>query len=422
MRKPSSFEGGAPSNVLDLLGDPASSGERLRPLMAMRTEHAGMVAAAGLFNGAVIDGKVIRGSTVKRTIERVEQRTTEGGSEVTETIEAEVLAAQLSILDMQHAEVRVINSLDQKQEFESLLLGYAQDFVDLAFRLYPPTFTASDVERYRPALEQVKAPRALAGRANGLFEPQLVRAGAILDGWRRHNVITLVGEMGTGKTAISVAAAAVKALQRKAHNQKVVVLLPPKDDLVKKWAEEIKTSLREIVQPDGSRGPQVVAAQTISDVQAAFAQPGLGFILLKETTAKMSSGWAKVPTLRRKTKHGQVAVCPTCGQQIAYAAGGSTIEDPHTRKAHCRALRHADVDAYTPHQRRRDASRNTSGRARARAVACIRPSWMDGPGSRRQRMTTAHTATAQMRNGAGVGMTSTAKDAHTAAMRARSKS
>ena len=32
----------------------------------MRSEHAAMVAAAGMFNGAVIDGHAIKGSTIKR--------------------------------------------------------------------------------------------------------------------------------------------------------------------------------------------------------------------------------------------------------------------------------------------------------------------------------------------------------------------
>ena len=52
--------------------------------------------------------------------------------------------------------------------------------------------------RYEEALSHIRAPRAIGGQQNGMFPPQAFRAGAILDGWRRHKVVTMVGEMGVG--------------------------------------------------------------------------------------------------------------------------------------------------------------------------------------------------------------------------------
>ncbi len=84
--------------------------------------------------------------------------------------------------------------------------------MDLAKRLYPPVFTPEEMGRYEGALSHIHAPRVIKGQQNcasipegrrpgvdGMFPPQAFRAGAILDGWRRHKVVTMVGEMGVGK-------------------------------------------------------------------------------------------------------------------------------------------------------------------------------------------------------------------------------
>jgi hypothetical protein len=79
------------------------------------------------------------------------------------------------------------------------LEAHAAEFVDLAKRLYPPVFTPEDMGRSMEALSYIRAPRAIGGQQNGMFPPQAFRTGAILDGWRRHKVVTMVGEMGVGK-------------------------------------------------------------------------------------------------------------------------------------------------------------------------------------------------------------------------------
>jgi hypothetical protein len=358
--RPSVFEAEHPAAVMDLLGDPTGNSSALRPLAPMRSEHAAMVAAAGMFNGAVVGDKVIKGTTIKRVLKTTKHSETEAGTQVTEEIEAEVLAAQLATIDMRTAAIEVVNSMDHKERFEALLEAHAVEFVDLAKRLYPPVFTPEKMGRYEEALGHIHAPRVIKGQQNGMFPPQAFRAGAILDGWRRHKVVTMVGEMGVGKTLCAMAACTVKALQRKPHNQKIVVLLPPKEDLVKKWAEEIRTALREYQ-------PYVVHAQTISDVQAAFARDGLVFVLLKETTAKMSSGWAPVepirPRQRRKPKPGAILTgvrpprCPACGQPILY-----DVDDPGKIKAHCQ---HCGTPMWTA-TRRKNGNGNGNGPGYAR--------------------------------------------------------
>lgn len=364
--RPSAFDP-YPASIIDLVGDPTGKTNAMRPLMPMRSEHAAMVAAAGMFNGAIVGGKALKGSTIKRVVRHVEQSQT-GKSTVTEVTEAEVLAAQLSTIDMSTGELAVVNSIDHKDEFEPMLEKHAQEFVDLAQRLYPPFFERKDTEQYRKVLSQIHAPRRIRGRQNGLFEEQIFRAAGILDEWRRNKVVTMNGEMGVGKTVVSMAACTIKAMQRKEHNRKIVVLLPPKADLVTKWTEEIKLALREF-------NPCVVHAETISNVQAAFAQNGLVFILLKETTAKMSSGWKPVqPISRKQPKKADKFLqprCPTCGRPMEY-----NNEDPEKVKSHCANEKCRDSAMWTV-SRRKTGNGDGPGYARYPLARFIRDRYRD---------------------------------------------
>jgi hypothetical protein len=173
--RPSVFEAERPAAVADLLGDPSGGASAMRPLAPMRSEHAAMVAAAGMFNGAVVGDKVFKGSTIKGVLTTTRHSETDAGTQMTEVIEAEVVAAQLATIDMRTAAVDVVNSMDHKERFEALLEAHAVEFVDLAKRLYPPVFTADDLPRWEEALGHIRAPRALAGHENCASIPEARR-------------------------------------------------------------------------------------------------------------------------------------------------------------------------------------------------------------------------------------------------------
>lgn len=357
----SAFEGNqAPAAILHILGDPDPHKTQMQPLEPMGAPHAGMIAAAGMLNGAVVNGQVIKGSTVKKEIEVVDEYTTDAGSICTEVITAEIHAAQLSLLNLQTGELTMVNSHDNPDAFEQILLANAGYFVDMAQRAFPARFTGAHLAAYRPQLERIRAPRLLPGLPDGLLQPQLRAAAACLFDWRDHKTHTLIGEMGTGKTSIAIAAATVKAAGRKPANQKVIVLLPPKDDLVNKWEAEIRTTSREF-------RPTVVRAESIQDVQRAFARPGLVYIVLKETMAKLSSGWKPIEGAPRRWKrHGSEGItrrCPTCGLPIMRVKLSDPEKDVDDSRSLKTACAHCQAPLWTATRRK---SPNTSGPGYAR--------------------------------------------------------
>ena len=83
--------------------------------------------------------------------------------------------------------------------------------------------------------------------------------------------------------------AVLTALLKHKLSKKIVVLVPNSPgDLADKWVDEINTILAD--------HPEVwsVTAQSISSVQAAFARPGIGFIVMREYYAKANNPWLTV--------------------------------------------------------------------------------------------------------------------------------
>jgi len=272
------------------LGEPTDRPATFRPLAPISDLHAAAVVAAGYLDGVAVAGKVLRGSTFKRTISR------RGFVDGVETeINAEISVTQLSILDEATGELTIINSEDHDAEFDRFMISNVRVLVDTIKRLFPAIFIDEKFAAWQGELAQVKGPRALRGHSNGMFLPQARVAAAMLTHWRKVGKIgVIVGEMSTGKTVQSLAAGAVWAAHHR--SQKLVIVLPAKEDLAVKWREEALTALRFF----GQHGPRVTYAKTITDLQQAMDADGFGIILLKETTAKLSSGWQSVTVPRRR--------------------------------------------------------------------------------------------------------------------------
>lgn len=282
-------------HLYNYMGDPTGGvmGGDFRPLAPMRDTLAAMVAASGMLNGVKILGKggeqlVVRGSTSKRIVSVDTTEKATDGRPIKVQINREVPLIELSILSLDTGDIENINNLDNQEDFEAVMLAHSRTFVDASHELYPPVCDETTVEKWRGQLAQVKAPRALHGKENGLFEAQIERAAWLLEGYRHYHNLTLVGEMSTGKTVLSLAVAAVHASKRKPGNQHILIMLPPKESLIKKWAAESKKALRRF---NGGKGPTVHICKRQTDLDEAFKEQGLNIILMKETMAKMGSGW-----------------------------------------------------------------------------------------------------------------------------------
>ena len=164
-------------------------------------------------------------------------------------------------------------------------------------KAYPPLYSAHNRDELGFDL------RPLGRRPMGA-QADAIRACAL--SLQRHRATNLVGEMGTGKTTIGTAAAALAGFER------VLVLCPP--HLVRKWQREVKATVP-------SAGAVIV--RSISDLERVRDAGGWPlFVILSREQAKLSYRW-KPATVTRTVSESRVlrdedrlpvprVCCPAC--------------------------------------------------------------------------------------------------------------
>jgi hypothetical protein len=283
------------------------------------------------------DGRrlLIRGSDYKTIVTTEEKDVAPDGREVKITRETEKIVSRLALLDLATGEIELADSQYQQERYEDLLLTHASTFVKVAEKLYPPIVTPEVFAKWEAKLAHIRAPSTLTWHDNGMFEAQAWRGAAILQCWQDKQVSILDGEMSTGKTLISLAAAAIAAMRRRPGNRHIIVILPPKDDLLAKWAKEAEKALSHFkpkifqigiksypVGPD-EPFPELAAREAavaalngdpppkgrkkgrrikmpIMELEDAFSEMGMTVILMKSTTAKLASGIEDIPLPKRR--------------------------------------------------------------------------------------------------------------------------
>lgn len=336
-----------------------------QPVLPLSPGHTAMTIAAGIVDGTEveIDGYqyLLKGTTEKR-IERKEEISGGSGGEKTDKItttititEREKLVQSISALNLDNGTLLDYNSADDKDDFAQFLLTHQGALVRSVQESYPPLFVSErDMSQWSTRLERIHAPGLLPGQkvANGLLPAQQVRVTALVKKLKTDKAVVLVGECGTGKTAMSQA---IMALSN-SENWKTVVVCP--SQIAAKWKREAEKVLREFgvqahvigekrKQPDG-KGKVRKVARPILDTIRAMEESNPSLLIMSYETAKMGNRWKHSPVVQKKMvkvkvseptieeKYGwqrtvyvevektemvKVLTCPDCGKILANEEG-----------------------------------------------------------------------------------------------------
>ena len=165
-----------------------------------------------------------------------------------------------------------------------------REFIETYHTAIAARITESYTPTYRPAEDYRPLPKTLR-QPMGIQEMTIRGLSQYL---KQGSSAALVGEMGTGKTFVAIAAAAMAGVKR------AVVLCPP--HLAAKWQREVRITLP---QADA----QAVIARSITDLEAIRAKyrdyQGCLFVIIKREGAALSHGWEpqaawKLPLSRGK--------------------------------------------------------------------------------------------------------------------------
>lgn len=249
----------------------------LDPLTTMKVGHIASTISAGHINNEKIeteDGDVIiKGSVYNQPITRTSSEDVKGGKTKTRTV---------TVFDPR----AVITTIDEKGVIDKLVNNKLAEFLHTNLyavtntlkRLYPPRYQFK-LKEWKGYLKGINPRRIPNTNRQGLLPAQKHTAAAINEQWLKHRDAILVGQIGTGKTVMSIAAA--YAMYNKNNNRDhFIVMCPP--HLVSKWLREVS-----VTWPVSS-GMHIVKP---SDADRFFATKGPIFGILKSTTASAGAGW-----------------------------------------------------------------------------------------------------------------------------------
>jgi hypothetical protein len=207
--------------------DPNSAQVPLRPLTPLKIGHMNSVIAAGHLNNQVLaeeeERLLIKGRSYKVTrAESYEEALPDGRTRVTNT-ETETVVTDITTLD---SNGRVISY--SGAELERFLQQWIAHLTGIVAQDYPPVYEF-DLNGYDRLLGKLSKGRPIPGLngQSGLLPAQKHAAAAALTRLDDYPDAVIVGEMGSGKTAIAAAITAGRNARR------TIVLCPP--HLVAKW-------------------------------------------------------------------------------------------------------------------------------------------------------------------------------------------
>ena len=165
---------------------------------------------------------------------------------------------------------------------------------------------------YHPGTDRKKIYELIKSLPRRPIASQIDAIGGIVQALRFRDSAILVGEMGLGKTYISIAAAAALGFTR------ILVVCPP--HLVGKWRREVKQTVQNA---------HALVAQKIADLEGVLKEkrPVL-FVILSREKAKLGYFWKGHATRVRRGGF----ICPRCRTPLVDRDGVPVSEEALNRK------------------------------------------------------------------------------------------
>lgn len=274
------------------------------PLVQPRQGHQALLLAAGAINGERLGDTIVKGHAFKTGSEKVEEENTAEGVKTKNTIR-EILNTQISTLNVKSGEFESWMIQDDPDRARAWFEENSDVLIESVRNRFVPQFDG-DCSPWESQLSQLSAPGILPGHSAAEILPiQKEAACANAFYWKHHKASMLSGEMGVGKTLISIASHVISG------HEKVVVICP--GHLVRKWTSEVDRAL-------GSKRSMI--AKSFADIDDFFINPKMRFLVISKEKAKLGTRWRpvylhrKVGSFQGKLYHNEHIACPACYARV----------------------------------------------------------------------------------------------------------
>ena len=298
---------------------------RPRPLMPLRQGHLAMLIAGGLLDNVEIRNLsrhlLIKGRAGKKRIETPDPN----NDEILRV--AEVVGTTVFALDLDNWEFEEITD-----RLPELIDQFRSSISEQVVRMYEPIYNPNDDAVQIPPLRR----RPVGAQRDA------IRATALSMGRQRGTIV--VGEMGTGKTFISAAAAEAAGMKR------VLVLCPT--HMVQKWCREIRQTLPSVTTVIAGSIGDLERARQISEQDPSRPV----YCVMSRERAKL--GYRLKPAYIDRTRH--VGLNARTGARDTVRRANTVLERYRVYRSGHKRIR-AQVQPCCP--RCGEPVRNTKGRA-----------------------------------------------------------
>ena len=178
-------------------------GSVFRPLQDPQPGHVAQLLAAGMLDGAEIEGNILKGYNYKYLETDEKTRLDSSGNSEVVYISTERLASVIVSLDKESGEITAYDSHKNTQDYERFLDANLDDLMRAVKNRYQPIFDG-EISKFEELFASIHAPGKLPGYENndGLLDAQKQTAAAIATLFNNgEKGVVLVGDMGVGKAA-----------------------------------------------------------------------------------------------------------------------------------------------------------------------------------------------------------------------------
>jgi superfamily II DNA or RNA helicase len=272
-----------------------------RPAIKPKKGHVAMMMSSGMMGHMQVEKNgqkmLVKGRTFKEAVTRTEKD--EKGNEVYITTYRP--KATVGILDTQGVQV-----IDETEALATFMERYGDALAEQILQR-PPLYDLkppSDVWNYLETLSKDREP--LPGQDEpGLLEVQKHVAIAVMRALREHGTAIVQGEMGTGKTTISLAALDSMG------SYPALVMCPP--HMVDKWRREAREVIPNVQTRELRRiGKTASMDHEVNDPRRFIEDWNAGRLgekaiaVVSSTAAKLGSGWEGAAATRYTLPHESV--------------------------------------------------------------------------------------------------------------------
>jgi hypothetical protein len=293
--------------------------DRSEPIVAPRPGHMALVLAAGIADGAVIDtaeyGRAALRSKTRHVDEIARTEAQDNPADPDHPITKKVHRRRPSTRTMLLTESGQQVILEGDEPLLGFITANQTALSDYLNRCFTPLYDF-DFNGLGGWLSSLRLKDKYP-----LYVPQKHVVGAITRGLARRRGLLLVGQMGTGKTAmasstaIAIARGLVEQLKDQMQPGQVTLIICP-SHLVEKWKREL-LSLDPLLHIEHLKRHEDVKAFMAEAQRRGGITPSIG--LIKTNMTKLGSGWAPAVAWQRH-RHGEKVVklphCPHCGEVI----------------------------------------------------------------------------------------------------------